>query len=122
MNQEIAALPKSYAVLIIDMAHYRETESELLISGFPSREEAIEYARRRLRSSVEELRAMNQSAAELRRLWSIYGEDAMVIEEAGYKGSSELDFFIAHPASAEEQDWQAIEKRLGKQLIKRIAD
>src|SRR5262245_24800167 len=117
MHQQSPSSPKSFAVLVIDMSHYLEDGSEILISGFPTRDEAIEYARRRVRSSVEELRTVNQSAEELRRLWSIYGEDALVIGE-NYRGSGELDNFIIHRATDEECNWSAIEKRLGVALHK----
>ena len=79
-----------YSVLIIDMAHYQESESESTISGFATEEEAIAFARRRVRASLAELRKPNQSKEELRQLWSIYGEDALVIG-TGYAASNELD-------------------------------
>lgn len=121
MTQETTGTSTSFSVLVIDMAHYREDSSELLISGFLSREEAIEYARRRVRASVEELRSKNQTVEALRQLWSIYGEDALVIG-ANYAGSSEMEDFIHDQATGEECDWRAIEKRLGTRLQKRIAD
>ena len=114
-------MQKNFSVLIIDMSHYSEAGSELLISGFPTKEAAIEYARRRVRASVEELRSPNQTGEELRKLWAIYGEDAVVIG-GNYSGSSALDDFILHRATDEECDWQAIEKHLGAQLHKQIAD
>jgi hypothetical protein len=121
MSQVTTSSPKSISVLVIDMSHYQEAGSEMLISGFVAREEAIEYARRRVRASLEELRTANQTPEALRRLWAIYGEEAIVVG-ANYSASSELDHFIAQPATEAEGDWRAIEKRLGTQLHKRIAD
>jgi hypothetical protein len=118
---ESASSSQTFSVLVIDMAHYREEGSDMLIGGFLTRVEAIEYARCRVRSSVEELRKANQTAEELRKLWTLYGEDAMVIG-ADYSGSSELGHFIAQQTPAEACDWSAIEKRLGTRLYKRIAD
>ncbi len=121
MNQETTPSSKQFSVLVIDMARYREAGSEILISGFPNREVAIEYARRRLRASIEELRSANQTDENLRQLWAIYGEDILVIGE-NYTASSELAQFIAHRATQDECDWSALEKQLGAQLHKRVAD
>jgi hypothetical protein len=117
MSEEPAFRPASFQVLVIDMAHYADGDSEIIISGFPNREEAIDYARRRLRDSIEELRKARQSSDELRKLWSLFGEDVLVIGEPAYSFASDLPDFFAHPASAEERDWQAIEKRLGNLII-----
>ena len=106
-------MSEGFSVLVIDMAHYDAGE-ETVVRGFPTFEAAKEYARRRVRDSVEELRAPGQSRAELRRLWHIFGEDALVTGgEERYAGSHELDYFIAHPATEDERDWQAIKKPAG---------
>ena len=97
-----------YSVIIIDMFHYDE-ESEVVLRGFPTRELAVEYARRRTRDSLEEFRTPQLSHAELKRQWYTFGEDCVVSPE-GYKGAADIDFFIDHPATPEERDWQAIEK------------
>jgi hypothetical protein len=103
-------LSAGFDVLIIDMAHY-DTSENYVVRGFPTFELAREYARRRVRDSVEELRAANQSKEELRRLWHVFGEDATVIGgETRYAGSHELDFFISHPATVEERDWKSVER------------
>ncbi len=87
----------SYSVLIIDMAHY-DAEEEQTIGGFQTFEAAKAYARRFVRRSVEDLRAPHQSAEELRRLWHVFGEDALVVGgEERYAGSHDLDYFIKHP-------------------------
>ena len=59
---------------------------------------------------MEELLSPGQSPEELRKLWFIYGEDALT---AGYRGSDELSDFVAHPAPAEECDWAATLKEAG---------
>jgi hypothetical protein len=85
-----------YSVLIIDMAHY-DADEDRRVGGFRTFEEAKAYARNHVRSSVEELRAPNQSPADLRRLWHMFGEDATVVGgEERYAGSHELDYFIAN--------------------------
>jgi hypothetical protein len=103
----------SYSVLIIDMFHY-DPEEDYVIDGFPTFELAKEFARRWVWDSVEELRKPGQSREELRSMWYTFGEDASVLQgEPHYRGSSELDFFIEHPATPEERDWQTIRKLAG---------
>lgn len=101
-----------YSVLVIDMLHY-DAESETILHGFPNADIAREYARRRTRDSLEELRHDGQSAKELRRQWLLFGEDCCVIGQS-YCGASEVEYFIAHPASAAERDWQGIEKSIAQ--------
>ena len=102
----------AYSVIIIDMFHY-DDESEMIIRGFPTAELAREYARRRTRDSLEELREAGRSHAEMRERWFIFGEDCLVVGDS-YTGYSELDFFIDNPATPEERDWMAIEKMVTK--------
>jgi hypothetical protein len=118
MTEQRACEPASFQVLVIDMAHYADGGSEILISGFPTREEAIDYARRRVRDSIEELRKAHQSSEELRQLWLLFGEDVLVTGDPAYSTASDLPDFFAHAASAEERDWRAIEKRLGNLIIR----
>ena len=98
----------AYGVLVIDMYHY-DPDADMSVLGFPTLELAAEYARRRTRDSLEELRVSARTKEELRRRWYSFGEDCIVIGH-GYKGASEIDYFIEHPATDEERDWQAIEK------------
>ena len=102
------------AVAVLDMFNYMDDEGAMLVDGFPSAEIAKEYARRRMRDSVEELRAANQSRAELKQLWFVFGEDSLVVGGEGsdaYYGLADLDFFIDHPASMAERDWLELEQR-----------
>jgi len=99
-SEEKEAGVTTYSVLIIDMAHYQDPDSERTVEGFATLEEAKAFARNRVRSSLEELRSEGQSHEELRKLWSIYGEDAIVIG-GEYAGATELDYFIDHPESKE---------------------
>lgn len=103
---------QGYTVLIIDMSY--DAEKDFVIEGFPTVQLANEFARRRVRDSVEELRGLNQTNEEVRRLWHMFGQDASVVGgEPHYAGSHELDYFIEHPASGEERDWQAIKDLAG---------
>jgi hypothetical protein len=87
-----------------------ETKHDYIVEGFPTLELAIEFARRWVRSSIENQRKSKQTKEELRKLWYAFGEDAVVLG-GDYKGSSELDYFIDHPAKSNEIDWQAIKRR-----------
>lgn len=91
-----------------------EPEHDFVIKGFPTLELAIEFARRWVRSSLENQRKSKQTKAELKKMWYSFGEDAVVLG-GDYKGSSELDFFIDHPAKSKELDWQAIKRKAGIQ-------
>ena len=104
---------EGYSVLIIDMFQY-DPKEDYVIDGFPTFELAKEFARRWVRDSVEEQRKPGQSKEELRDMWYTFGEDASVLHgEPHYAGSHELDYFIEHPASPEERDWQAVRKLAG---------
>jgi len=97
------------------MFHFADDpEHEIEIPGFPTREAAIEYARRRVRRSLEELRKPGQTPEELRHLWYTFGEDCRVIGPEGlvYRALSELEHFIRHPATPEESDYNALYESL----------
>ena len=96
----------SFAVLVIDMAHMGDDDSRI-VDGFADFEAARAYAEARTRASVEELRGADQSAASLRSLWHMYGEDCLVIG-GGFTGRDHLDDYIARPASASQCDWSRL--------------
>jgi hypothetical protein len=110
MLQTGATATDVYSVLVIDMFQHDANE-EIIVRGFATIELATEYARRRTRDSVEELRQASQNARTLRRRWLHFGKDCCVIGQP-YCGVSELDYFITHPATHEERDWQTIEAML----------
>ena len=102
-----------YSVLIIDMSY--DTDKDFVVEGFPTVQLANEFARRRVRDSLEELRGLNRTK-EARRLRHMFGQDAPVIGgEPHYAGSHEPDYFIEHPAAGVERDWQAIKDLAGLQ-------
>lgn len=102
----------AYSVLVIDMFRH-DAREEIIVRGFPSAELATEYARRRTRDSVEELRQPSQTPRALRERWLQFGEDCCVIGEP-YCGVSEIEYFLTHPATSEERDWQIIENMIGR--------
>lgn len=99
-----------YSVIVCDLFHSHEPDHEIEIAGFPTQELAIEYARRRVRDSIEGMRQTGQSHEALRALWRAFGEDCQVIGPDGllYRASSELESFIAQAATPQERDWQGI--------------
>ena len=92
----------SYAVPVIDMAQTGEGDGRV-VDGFASFEAARAYAER-TRASVEELRAADQTTAELRTLWHVYGEDCLVVG-GDFSARDELDYYVALPASPAQCDW-----------------
>jgi hypothetical protein len=97
------------------------------IKGFPSLDEANEFARRYVRDSIERCRAPGLSPREVVEAWFMFGEDAEVLEAAadmavgvasvidsengGWSSEGEVAFFAEEPAMAEERDWRAIDPR-----------
>lgn len=96
----------AFIVHVIDMEYGTKQGHD--IAGFASLEAAREYAKRRTCDSVEVLRAVKSDADELRRMWSAYGEDCVVVDD-DYRGANDLEFFIAHPASKGERDYASLE-------------
>jgi hypothetical protein len=117
MNPQDKPTDNTWSVLVIDMFHYMDPEEgERLVTGFLKEEDAVEYARRRTRSSVEECRPSAPEAAALRSAWLMFGEDCIALG-TGYKGFAELDEFIAHPATPEEIDWVSLEPDLRMRTV-----
>lgn len=108
MSQQEKSKETTWSVVVIDMYHYMDPEDgERIIEGFLRQEDAIEYARRRTRCSLEEQRSGAKNAEDLRSRWFAFGEDCLV-PGTGYKGLDDLDDFIANPATPEEIDWIAL--------------
>lgn len=103
---------ENFAVLIIDNFHM-DPKEDYIIDGFPTKELAIEFARRWVRDSLEESREKAKTVEEIKKMWRTFGENAVVLD-GNYKGSSELDFFIENPATKKEDtDWKEIKKLAG---------
>lgn len=96
------------------MSKFDSEEDEWIAAEFDNENDAREFARRWTRASLEELRRENQSKEDLKKQWSLFGDDAVVLG-IGYSASSELDFFIKNPAKPEEIDWKTLK---GKSLKK----
>lgn len=99
---------KGGAVIVVDMFNYMDDDSVTLVTGFPSASDAREYAHRRTRDSVENLRTGSNSTEELARDWLVYGEDCIALAvgtDDKRCALSELDTFVDSPASAIERNW-----------------
>jgi len=96
-----------YRVIVCDLFHSHAPDHETVVRGFPTRELAVEYARRRTWSSVEEMRKPGLSREQVRDRWLALGEDCRVIGPEGvvYVARSELDTFLDHSPPPERRDW-----------------
>ncbi len=100
---------QTYSVLMIDSSSFGSVDgsSEWWMRGFPTLGLATEYARRWVRSCVEEARRdLNDPLA-----WRQVGENASV--PGHYDAADEAQFFAANPATSEEIDWKAIKRAAG---------
>jgi hypothetical protein len=100
-----------YSILIIDMYHSYDPDEDYVAAFFPTFALAREYARRFVRSQIEEMRKKESDPVKLRRGWYGFGEDALVLggsENERYAAAGEIGYFISHPATADEVDFQSI--------------
>jgi len=100
-----------FAVLVTDNYRVPHDGDRFVVTGFASLEGAIEYARRRTRASVEEMRPTARTADDLRAEFLLFGESSAVVvgDDRVYSGRDELDYFVTHPASEYERDWLSLE-------------
>lgn len=99
-----------YKVQIREMSKFDSEEAEWIAAEFDNENDANEFAGRWVRASLEELRRENQSKESLKEQWSLFGDDAVVLEN-GFCGSHNLDFFIDKPATPEEIDWKSLKDK-----------
>lgn len=96
-----------YAVIVCDLFHAHAPDHETLVEGFPTQDVAVEYARRRTWSSVEQFREPGLSPEQVLARWRAFGEDCRVVGPEGvlYVASSEMDRFLAEPLPPHQRDW-----------------
>lgn len=97
----------THSVIVLDMFHYMDAEHEITIFGFTDTQAAREYAKRRTRDSLEQLRPESKTIDELHRLWFSFGEDCLV-QGDNYAGAHDIEYFLNHPASSAERDWVSL--------------
>lgn len=96
-------------MLVMDLGRYQDPDGETLIEGFPTLEQAREYARRRTRASIEEVRGSSPSPDFIKEQWMLFGESCLVVGE-DYRASEEVDWFIWNrPNSPDDLDWKSLE-------------
>ncbi len=103
-----------YYVIVCDLFNLHAPDHETIIAGFPTRELAIEYARRRTWSSIDEMREPNLSVEHIHNRWLTLGEDCRVIGPEGvvYVARSELETFLSHPLPSELESWTKLYRSL----------
>ena len=101
---------QKYDVFMLDVSIFGSVDgdSEYFVRGFPTYDLAKEFARRWVRSCVEDARKAGDPTN-----WAMHGENASVHGGAHYSGAEEVDFFIANPATSEEVDWEAVKREAG---------
>jgi hypothetical protein len=106
---------EAFSVGIVNMWDFPHDDCITFVDGFASAAAAAEYAKRRTRDSLEELRMPGQSREELRRAWGSFGESCFAhcssAPESFYSAHDDLVWFIDHPASPHERNWTAIDPR-----------
>lgn len=95
-----------FCVMVIDNYNRHDPEERFLISDFKRREEAAEYARRRVRASIESLRRPGMGLAELRQAWESMGEE--VVADGKFIGSMHFADFFENPATQAERDYLSL--------------
>ncbi len=85
-----------YSVVVCDLFHGVDPDHQVVVSGFATEEDAVAYARRRVRQGIAELRRPGDTREALRDRWRSFGEDCWVSgpDGPGYRASSELDAFL----------------------------
>ena len=96
----------SHTVLCGDFARYQDPEEEWEVTGFASATAAQEYARRFIRSQIEDMRR-DVTAEELKRAYYAWGEYAAT---EGFDSQAWVEHCIATPATRRaETDYAALD-------------
>lgn len=113
-GEDVLGPAEGIEVRIMDMSGGNGADPVEVVRGFTSLAHANQFARRRVRDSVEFCRAPGMDAGAVRDAWFAFGEDA-VIEgggEGAWTSASELADFAAHPCRDEEQrNWRVLDPR-----------
>ena len=102
--EEISLL--RYTVTGVDMSKSKLEGRGFKVDGFKSIDDAIEYAMRRVRASVEKGRLISSDSKDLLNWWFDNGEYCEV--EAKYYGIQQVGYFIANPAESGECDYESL--------------
>lgn len=100
-----------FSVRILDLSGANGADPVEVVKGFPTLMQANAFARRYVRDSIERCRTRGISAEALRDAWFMFGEDAAVEGEGGWRSANELAGFLATAATPEDRDWRALDPR-----------
>ncbi|CAI9121172.1 hypothetical protein [Brytella acorum] len=106
---------RGWSVRIIDLSGASDDDDGVVevVKGFLDLPHANAFARAYVRDSLERCRQSGVTGREVLEAWYAFGEDAVVVDagDDGWKSTTELDDFVAQPATAMERDWRAIDPR-----------
>lgn len=85
---------------------------DFTFSPFATENDAIAFARCRVRDSIEQLRRPNQDFDTLYQQWFAYGESCAVVG-SDYSILQEIDGFIEYISNDGERDWQVLKDKQG---------
>lgn len=97
---------QSYSVMIIDNFNRHDSDSRFDKTGFESKEHALEYGMRRVRSSVKQCCKDGQTKEQNYSLWMAMGEEVSV--DGVRLGSVYYDDFYESNPTAEECDYVSL--------------
>ena len=97
---------KGVNVVVIDNFHRHDPSENHSVTGFQSPEDALVYALRRVRSSVEQFREDGQDRDAHYRKWMALGEECMI--EQMRLGMVNFEYFYLNPATPEEKDYLSL--------------
>ena len=109
-----------YRVMVIDNFNRHDPDDRFLVSGFARREEAEEYARRRVRASIESLRKPGMGIDELHQAWESMGEE--VVADGQFMGAMHFTDFAKIPATHTERDYLSLQPDHGRGSVGRRGD
>lgn len=101
-----------WVVRIIDLS--ADPDDNLLdqVKGFPSLMQAVEFARRYVRDSLERCRLPGAEPAEVVAAWMEFGEDAIVEgSETSFQSSAEVGNWSRVIGDDESRDWRSLDPR-----------
>lgn len=114
----------TWTVIVMDNFHSFDDTDDVIIGGFPTEELATEYARRRTRNSIEEMRAGMGEAGDngvmVRARWRTFGESAVVQGPAGPPNitlEDEREEWFGTPATQAECDYESVATANGARQI-----
>lgn len=105
---------REYNVQIFDLSSEQKNKVTEVVAGFYSLEHANAFAKTYVRDSVERCRIPGASRQEIFDAWSVFGEDAKVVdsqEKENWDSSDSIMMFIENVATPMERDWRALDPR-----------